>query len=399
MVLFQADKTKEPIQISIQEVNGGASVQQKGEAAQMRTYINEGIKGRMNACLFKDLSFIVHSGDSNPHGSKSGFNRFADPTAKYSPEAEQRLEAARQNIRQLIAFQKRGIILPTTYNCPNTNPNDLMNYMRGGGEYMEELSGGKMASKSIKQFLDASYAKKGKAPQNIDGYVRDNSLSGERVSVYFDPATRKAVVIHRGSQGIHDWGNNLKMALGFNMSNTKRFKHSKEIQKKAESKYGANNTTTLGHSLGGKIASDVGEDSNEIITLNKATGIGRDAYKKEFGQKENETNIRTTLDPVSIKGALDADFTIPSKSLNPLTEHGTGVLDRVNTEIGRGRADLAPVSVSVPVPAFQRKSYEKLTKKQLKQIIKSLPKIRDGFQLTGVGKPALVDYLEKRCGK
>jgi hypothetical protein len=394
MVLFQADKNKEPIQMSIQEMDGGASAQQKGDAAQMRTYINEGIKGKMNACLFKDLSFIVHSGDRNPH--LSAFNRFADPTNEYDPSAEPRLEAAKQNIRQVRALAKRGIILPITYNCPTPNPNDLTNYMVGSGEYMEELSGGKMASKSIKQFLDASYAKKGKAPQNIDGYVRDNSLSGERVSVYFDPATRKAVVIHRGSQGIHDWGNNLKMALGFNMSNTQRFKHSKEIQKKAESKYGAKNITTLGHSLGGKIASDVGEDSNEIITLNKATGIGRDAYKKEFGQKENETNVRTTLDPVSAKGALDADFTIPSKSLNFFTEHGTGVLDRVNTEIGRGRADLTP---SPSVPTFQRKPYEKLTKKQLKQIIKSLPKVRDGFQLTGAGKTTLVDYLEKRCGK
>ena len=394
MVLFQADKNKEPIQMSVQEMDGGASAQQKGEAAAMRTYINEGIKGRMNACLFKDLSFIVHSGDRNPHAKE--FNRFADPTNEYDPQAVQRLQAAEQNIRQLRALAKKGIFVEMERRCPTNRPNDPYDpyNLVGRGEYMEELSGGKMASKSIKQFLDASYANKGKAPQNIDGYVRDNSLSGERVSVYFDPATKKAVVIHRGTKDLTDWGNNLKMPLGFKMSSTKRFQHSKDIQKKAEGKYGAKNITTLGHSLGGKIASDVGGDSNEIITLNKATGIGRDAYNKDFGQKENETNIRTTLDPVSIKGALDADFTIPSKSLNLLTEHGTGVLDRVNTEIGRGRADLTPST-----PTFQRKSYEKLTKKQLKQIIKSLPKIRDGFQLTGAGKTPLVDYLEKRCGK
>ena len=184
------------------------------------------------------------------------------------------------------------------------------------------------------------------------------------------------------------------MALGWKMSSTNRFKHSKDIQKKAEAKYGKENVITLGHSLGGKIASDVGGDSDEIITLNKATGIGWDAYKKDLGSKKNETNIRTTLDPVSAKGALDADFTIPSKSINPLTEHGTGVLDRVDTEIGKGRADLTPST-----PTFVRKPYEKLTKKQLKLIIKSLPKIRDNFKLTGAGKPTLVDYLEKRCGK
>ena len=385
MVLFQAEKNKEPIQMSIQEVEGGVSNEQKGDAASMRTYINENIKGKMNECLFKDLSFLVHSGDRTPHAK--GFNRFADPTNEYDPAADAILNAAHQNIRQVRALLKKGIHLAKTPNCPQRP-------LVGSGEYMEVLSGGKMASSSIQKFLDASYANKGKAAQHIDGYDRDNSLSGERVSVYFNPTTKKAVVIHRGTKDIWDWGNNLKMALGWNMSSTNRFKHSKDIQKQAESKYGAKNVITLGHSLGGKIASDVGGDSDEIITLNKATGIGRDAYKKGMGQKDNETNIRTTLDPVSAKGALAADFTIPSKSLNPITEHGTGVLDRVNEEIGKGRADLTPSTLT-----FQRKSYEKLTKKQLKQIIKSLPKTRDSFKLTGAGKPNLVDYLEKRCGK
>ena len=43
------------------------------------------------------------------------------------------------------------------------------------------------------------------------------------------------------------------------MSETKRFQHAKDIQKKAEGKYGKDHTTTLGHSLGAKIASDVGD--------------------------------------------------------------------------------------------------------------------------------------------
>ena len=381
MVLFQANKNTDPLQISIEEIEGGATDTQKGNAASMRTYINENIVGKKNECLFRDLSFLVHSGDRNPH--LAGFNKFADPTNTYDPEADPLLATAYENTQRVIDLANKGIHLAKTTKCPKS--------LIGSGEYMEELSGGRMASSSIQKFLDASYADKGKAPQNIDGYERDNSLSGERVSVYYNPSTKKAVVIHRGTKDLADWGNNLKMALGWKMSSTKRFKHSKDIQKKAEAKYGKENVTTLGHSLGGKIASDVGGDSNEIITLNKATGIGWDAYKKNHGSKPNETNVRTTLDPVSIKGALDADFTIPSKSLNPLTEHGTGVLARVDTEIGKGRTDI--------VPDFQRNSYEKLTKKQLKQIIKSLPKLRDNFKLTGAGKPDLVDYLAKRCGK
>ncbi len=385
MVLFQADENSEPIQLVISEVKqkkqrkqvGGASASQKGTAAELRTFVNENIKGKMNECLFKDLSFIVHSGDRNPHSS--GFNPFADPTNTYDREVDKYLRFGIENVKQVAALDRKGVFLPKTSNCPRL--------YGGSGDYYELLQGGKMNTKLIRKFLDASYANKGKAPKDIDGYNRDESLSGERVSVYYNPTTHDAVVIHRGSKGIHDWGNNLKMALGWKMSGTKRFQHSKDIQKKAEAKYGKDHTTTLGHSLGAKIASDVGEDSKEIINLNKATGIGWDSYKKKHGEKDNETNIRTTLDPVSAKGILDADLTIPSKSLNLIKEHGTGVLDRVDVEVGKG----------YEMPTFNRRDYEKLTKKQLKTIIKSLPKKYDNFRLTGAGKPQLVDYIQNRC--
>ena len=437
MVLFQADNKHDPIHMSITEKRkgkkvGGANFHQKGKAAAKRTYVNVNIPktvtGTENQNLFRDLSLIVHSADRYPN--KAGDNRFADPDNLPSEEAAKVLKAADNNlavIKTLVdsgkyydrdgklvdnpKFNKKRVIignppfgrqpppppppplpppLPPPFTQKWRRAEPLQIYV-GRGESIEKLSGGKMESKSIQQFLDASYADKGKADQNIDGYDRDNSLSGERVSVYYNPTTKKAVIIHRGSKSVADWGNNLKMALGWKMSATNRFKHSKKIQEKVEAKYGKKNVITLGHSLGGKIASDVGGKSDEIITLNKATGIGWDAYKKDLGSKKNETNIRTVLDPVSIKGALDADFTIPSRSLNPITEHGTGVLERVDEEIGKGRADLSRT--------FLRKSYEKLTKKQLKTIIKALPKIRDNFKLTGAVKPVLIDYLEKRCGK
>ncbi len=46
---------------------------------------------------------------------------------------------------------------------------------------------------------------------------------------------------------------------------------------------------------------------------------------------------------------------------------------------------------------FVVESFVMENKKQLKEIIKSLPKMRDGFRLTGAGEPVLVDYLEGRC--
>ena len=407
MVLFQSNTNDEPVQLVISETKrqrkprkqvGGASSTQKGKAAELRSYINENIKGKMNECLFRDLSYIVHSGDRQPNAH--GNNVFADPDNEYDPLVDTILDFGIQNLRQVKALDKKGFFLPKISRCndpqgattshiaPTLSGKGYGTEMYGGtGEFYQLLKGGSMNTKLIRKFLDASYANKGKAPKNIDGYNRDESLSGERVSVYYNPTTHDAVVIHRGSKGIHDWGNNLKMALGWKMSGTKRFQHSKDIQKKAEAKYGKDHTTTLGHSLGAKIASDVGEDSKEIIKLNKATGIGWDSYKKKHGEKDNETNIRTTLDPVSAKGILEADLTIPSKSLNLIKEHGTGVLDRVDVEVGKG----------YEMPTFNRRDYEKLTKKQLKTIIKSLPKKYDNFRLTGAGKPQLVDYIQNRC--
>ena len=141
--------------------------------------------------------------------------------------------------------------------------------------------------------------------------------------------------------------------------------------------------------------------------------VGRDLFKKKQGKKENETNIRTTGDLVSFLDK-NSDFTIPSKSLNPLAEHSTDVMKRTDKEFGKsdvGKAEEkspSPVPTPVPVVAqpkklvgsiFSRKGVERMTKRGLKDIIKALPKAKDGFKLVGAGKPQLVDYICKRCGK
>ena len=95
-----------------------------------------------------------------------------------------------------------------------------------------ELWGGKLSSKYIKDFLSNSYEQSKDAPNKIGDFVKDKGLSGQRAQVYHNPKTGQAVVVHRGSSGIHDWGNNLKMVLGFDMKNTKRFQHAKKINSK-----------------------------------------------------------------------------------------------------------------------------------------------------------------------
>ena len=367
-ILFQIDELKQPEMMELKKrrgrKKGGASAEQKGRAAELRTRVNENIGNpKVNNCLFHDLSLVVHSGDLNPN--LRGYNSYADTDNKSSQSVKGLLATAEENIKDQVAQVARGIRLP-----------------KKRGECPIQMWGGKLSSSYINQFVSSSYAKKGKLPNKIGDFQLDNSLSGQRVQVYHNPSTGEAVVVHRGSQGIHDWGNNLKYFLGFNLKNTEREKFASKVQKEAEAKYGAKNISTLGHSLGGKIASDVGKDSKEIITLNRAVA-GRDLLKNPI--KDNEFSIRTQLDPVSFFLPKDSKTTtIPSTTINPIAEHSTDVVKRLdpNLEIGKG---------------LDRDAVSRLNKKQIKEIIKALPKIKDGFKLVGKGKPELVAYCCGRC--
>lgn len=103
----------------------------------------------------------------------------------------------------------------------------------------------------------------------------------------------------------------------------------------------------------------------------------------------------------------EAGGDIPSKSLNPIAEHTTDVLDRTgDKEFGKsdvGQEKLPTLEVKKEPTKigsiFSRKGIERMTKRGLKDIIKALPKVKDGFKLVGAGKPQLVDYICKRCGK
>jgi predicted RNA methylase len=196
--------------------------------------------------------------------------------------------------------------------------------------------GGAIAVKNIKSFVDESYNKKAK--DKIDDYELDKSLSGDYAKVYYNPKTKHAVVVHRGTQGASDWLNNVAYVIGaYKLTN--RYKTGKEIQQKAEKKYGKSNVSTLGHSQGAMIASEVGKKSKEIIKLNPA-------YK---GEKEgkNEYTIRSKSDVVSgVKHFKPSDKTItieadPKHRYNILNEHSSDILNRLDQEqmIGAGIQD------------------------------------------------------------
>jgi hypothetical protein len=117
---------------------------------------------------------------------------------------------------------------------------------------------------------------------------------------------------------------------------TPRYKEAQSVQKKAESKYGANNVSTIGHSQGGLQSELLGGKSKEIITVNKAT------RPFEKSENKNQYDVRSSRDVVSALNPFGSktskDIEIQGETYNPLTEHSHNILDRMEEDlmIGEG---------------------------------------------------------------
>ena len=85
-----------------------------------------------------------------------------------------------------------------------------------------KMKGGKLKASTVKKLLKNSYS--GNQEHEIDGFIRDDSLSGNRAQVYYNPETGEAHVIHRGSKGMKDrFVNNPAYAFN-NYESTDRYK-------------------------------------------------------------------------------------------------------------------------------------------------------------------------------
>jgi hypothetical protein len=198
------------------------------------------------------------------------------------------------------------------------------------------LHGGKVLVNDLYSMIKNGYTEN--KNDYINGYEMDKDLSGNRAQVYHNPETNHTVVSHRGTQGMQDYITDLCYAL-VNDKHSKRFQHAKDIQQQAENKYGADNVTSIGHSLAKALANEAGQNSKEIIMLNGATT----PYNLFDKQKSNEYHVRTELDPISLLETVqpfqhpENNTTIKSESYNPLTEHSYESLKRLleNTYIGK----------------------------------------------------------------
>jgi hypothetical protein len=131
---------------------------------------------------------------------------------------------------------------------------------------------------------------------NRYGYKIDKDLSNDNQQVYYNPNEKKLLYNVAGTHNLSDVGTDIYLGLG-KLKDTNRYKSADETLKKAKSKYGVNNATITGHSLGGGIAQGIAKPEDKEYSLNAGYTIGQ---KTKGG---NQHNYRTQGDVVSLLGA------------------------------------------------------------------------------------------------
>jgi hypothetical protein len=189
------------------------------------------------------------------------------------------------------------------------------------------MKAGSLGKKATKLFVDASYNDVNK----IGKFEIDPELSTKRSKVYVNPSG-KVVVAHQGSKTVSDWTKyNPSILLG-KYKNTKRYKDIEDLQKEVNAKYGKSNVQTVTHSQTGVASRLLAKkgltESGQSGTLNPAILGRKPKGLKVYRSSGDIVSAFTKLDP--------GDVTIQAKTYNPVTEHGTSVLE------GGSQFDLEP---------------------------------------------------------
>lgn len=145
------------------------------------------------------------------------------------------------------------------------------------------------------------------------GFEIDHGLSDSHRVVFFNPGTKKAVVSFRGTK-LTDFGDlytDYKVLKG-EEGNSKRFMNSTYLTRTVVHKYGKENVSLTGHSLGGtqavKIGQELGLQSHAFNPgIGPKTGIVQALGKltKKKNAHKNVTIYHTGLrDPISALSPL-----------------------------------------------------------------------------------------------
>jgi hypothetical protein len=236
----------------------------------------------------------------------------------------------------------------------------------------DDMYGGKVAVKYLNKLLKQSYKSKTKTDTNIDNkYYLDNDLSTDKTKVYINKDTNEISMVNRGTSDIKDVMTDVKMFFGYN---DERFDEPRLILDKIKSKYPTSTIDILGHSLGAKVAEEIGRDPvvKNIITLNKPTTPKDLLYKSKITDKQYD--IRTSKDLVSVLAPLQIDpndLVIPSETYNLYTEHKIDTLDRLPQDliIGSGKKRLKKADIKTVILRHLRKNKD--ISKEDRQLLKN----------------------------
>ena len=151
----------------------------------------------------------------------------------------------------------------------------------------------------LHKVLKRSYANKDEQRKGFhedgDDYDFDDGLSNDNQQVYYDKKKKKLLVSVAGTHNLKDVGTDVYLAMG-HLKDTNRYKEAENVLNKAKVKYGVDNATVVGHSLGGSISQYIAGSKDKAYTLDKGATIGQKT-------RSNENAYRTSGDAVSLLNA------------------------------------------------------------------------------------------------
>ncbi len=161
---------------------------------------------------------------------------------------------------------------------------------------------------SLYKTLYGSYDKSPKNHLADEGYELDAGLSNHNQQVYYNREKKKLVTAVTGTHNLSDVLTDVTLFTG-GLKHTKRYKEADKVLRTAKQKYQPQESTVVGHSLGGAIAKKIGSKSDRIITYNSGH------LTKAYTLRKNETAIHTRGDPLSALGP--STHVISSSNYNP----------------------------------------------------------------------------------
>ena len=168
-----------------------------------------------------------------------------------------------------------------------------------------------------------------KNKKDLNGYIFDRNLSDHNNQIYYNPTNKRLVHNINGSNSLHDWVDNAKLAVGYGFKESNRYITSHKKLRQAKEKYGVGTATVTGHSQSGFTAGMISGKNDKVLTLNKAATIGQKV-------RNNERHFRTK-DMVSLLNS-NSKHTINLKPdnkqsiLKPVNAYNNHLVDAIKNK-------------------------------------------------------------------